>query len=157
MSCTCYSFPWGYVLFFSIPAVVAFFVSHQHPHHEEELVHIDGCTSLGVLLICLLTCTLIFLHQSSAPCHIHINYMWCLLYMVSTVSLFFLTSSFSSTRALFLCLVRSWYPQGNQCQVVLSLLYLVPTLLCIWCPPFSRPALSHQTCISLRGVIRIET
>lgn len=92
-------------------------------HQEEEHVHIDGCTSVGVVLICVLTYTLLFPHQSSAPCHMHIDHMWCPLCMVGTISSFsFWPLVFSSSRALFLCLVHSWHPQGNQCQAVLSFL-----------------------------------
>lgn len=56
----------------------AFGVLHQEEHH----VHVDGFTSLGILLMCLLTCfhTSLFLLWSAAQCYIQPSYIWHLFF-----------------------------------------------------------------------------
>lgn len=125
----------------------AFGVLHQEEHH----VHVDGFTSLGILLICLLTCfhTSLFLHWSAAQCYIQPYFIWHLFSMLVTISLFFFPSP--GLHFFDQPWLSSLQPWGLQCQ---PLPHLTVELCLV--PPLPKAAIS-PTCVSVRDIVTVES
>lgn len=93
--------------------------------------------SLGLVLLCLLTCSyaFLFLHSSAALCYIQTYYIRCLLGMVETISVFsflLLYPVLSSSRSAFLYLTMGeLFIAGGVCIVkpVPHLVSPIPVLL----------------------------